>query len=423
MKTIDIAELIEHWMSRIETDEVLSSYAEGLNVGVTLKSDNHVFMYVKLTKNPSATSSPVENSANKPDMDLTAPLKFWENLLRGTWEPGAHAFGASLSTNVGLIYSGEKYVQSISRAALERLLELARPPVTDEKWLFDPSVVVGHYADVSTKSGKSSRIYYETAGTDSSKTPVLFLHTAGADSRQFHFQLASPQINEERLLLSFDLPRHGKSLPVQGESPFIRKDLTPCEYVDWCVSFIESVCKKPVIIAGCSMGSMAALMVGAQRPDLIRGVIAIEAPDKSPERRSVELLSAKIDQMRFVPTYVRGLMNPSSPEAYRDLATWIYSQGGFGTYEADVGFYSSGFDGNKLVTSYADSKIPIRLITGSYDYSATPESSRKLQSLLPNSSFSEMNDLGHFPMIENPQAFNRHLEKELAALDLQLMTG
>ena len=406
---------INIWSANVEVDAVLSSYSEGLNAVAVLSSDGIPFVQFALDKHPRKVEGPGAGAT----ISLDAPSAYWSKLLRGNPDIGAHAYGASLSTNAGLKVQGPANLLSAARASLERLFELAsnRVPSKENAWPGNPADIVGKFADVTASDGERARIFYEVAGDPAAKqSPIVFLHTAGADSRQFHFQLLNRDITSSRQVFAFDLPRHGRSLPLFQKSPFIRSKLTGEQYVGWCVAFIEQVVRRPVVLVGCSMGSMAALMVGAQRPDIVSAVIAVEAPDRSPERRSSELSNPAIDQMRFVPTYVRGLMSPQSPEEHRDLATWTYSQGGFGTYEADVNFYSSDFDGKKLVQSYEKSHLPIRLLTGSYDYSASPASSRRLAEILPNSTFTEMKELGHFPMTENPACFDRYLLDALKGL-------
>ncbi|WP_235181273.1 alpha/beta fold hydrolase [Bordetella bronchiseptica] len=191
-------------------------------------------------------------------------------------------------------------------------------------------------------------------------------------------------------------------------------------YLDACVQFLEQVVKAPAIVMGCSMGAAMSLVLGARRPDLVAGVIALEAPWRAPGRRSPLLADARVNAGLHNPSYVRALLSPTSPQAYRDEACWIYSQAGFGIYSGDLGFYSNEFDGELVGRELARTDVPVYLLTGSYDYSASPDNTRKLAALVPQAEFHEMADLGHFPMSENPDGFRPYWLGALARLRGQM---
>ena len=52
---------------------------------------------------------------------------------------------------------------------------------------------------------------------------------------------------------------------------------------------------------------------------------------------------------------------------------------------------------------------PVHLLTGVYDYSATVEHGRAAHEAIAGSTFEVMDEIGHFPMSENPDQFLRHL--------------
>ncbi|WP_366655250.1 alpha/beta hydrolase [Fodinicurvata sp. EGI_FJ10296] len=407
------------WRRRAQADRVLASLAGGVDVSVALTGEVPIGRIVLADPIEWPKSGPESGPA--PALTLSAPDSFWHGLMSGTAPPGGHGLGAALATGAQLKIDGRPGLLARARPALERLFELAAPVRMDDgaPWAGDAALPVGRYADLATDTGERARIYFESSGptVDPSLPPVVFLHTAGADSRQFHFQLADGGLSRNRRLYAFDMPRHGRSLPLTDRSPFERADLDAKAYIGWCKTFMERVVGEPAILIGCSMGAMAALMTAADHPDLVAGAIAVEAPERSPDRRSADLSDPGLDQTRFVPAYVRSLMSPHSPERYRDLATWIYSQGGFSTYVNDIAFYSRAFDGSAVATRLNAAKMPVALLTGSYDYSASPASTQKLHAVLPQSRFVEMTELGHFPMIENPPVFTRYLADALAFVD------
>lgn len=56
-------------------------------------------------------------------------------------------------------------------------------------------------------------------------------------------------------------------------------------------------------------------------------------------------------------------------------------------------------------------RVPVHLMTGEYDYSATPDDGARLASLIAGSTFERMEGLGHFPMVEDPDRVRGLLER------------
>ena len=54
-------------------------------------------------------------------------------------------------------------------------------------------------------------------------------------------------------------------------------------------------------------------------------------------------------------------------------------------------------------------RTAVYVLSGEYDWSATPAASRALAAAIPGAEFVFMPGLGHFPMAENPEAFRAHL--------------
>ena len=58
-------------------------------------------------------------------------------------------------------------------------------------------------------------------------------------------------------------------------------------------------------------------------------------------------------------------------------------------------------------------RCKVSLLTGEYDYSATPEMSQAAADAITGSRLTIMKDIGHFPMIENYERFRPYLLAEL----------
>ena len=161
------------------------------------------------------------------------------------------------------------------------------------------------------------------------------------------------------------------------------------------------------------MGAAVALVLAAERPADIIGIVAIEPPFQSRGRRNPYQNHIAVHGGLHNGAYVRGLMSPTSPLENRRRASWIYSQGGPGVYPGDLTFYSDEFDGAVTAPRIDAQATPVALLSGTYDYSATPQDGAKLAALIPGALHVVMDGLGHFPMIEHPNSFRPHLVRGL----------
>jgi pimeloyl-ACP methyl ester carboxylesterase len=346
-----------------------------------------------------------------PDIVLSAATEDWARLLTLPPPPRFHAFTALAIANPAFTLSGDPLVIAQARAVIERLFELVTlsPAATAPSVTRRMSQIAGRYHRVALPEG-AAEIHVESAG---SGRPVLFLHTAGADSRQFHGQLADVALAEDWRLIAPDMPFHGRSMPPDGwqGEPY---RLSGARYLGWCAAIIEQVIGEKAIVAGGSMGAALALLLAAERPDLVAGVIAIEPPFRSKGRRNPFQHHVGVHAGLHNAAFVRGLMSPTSPLDSRRRAAWIYSQGAPEIYAGDLAFYSDEFDGAEVAPRIDAARTPVSLLCGTYDYSATPEDGGKLAALIPGADLRVMEGLGHFPMCEHADLFRPHLLAALA---------
>ena len=345
---------------------------------------------------------------------IAGPVEAWAAALMPVPAPGYQSFTA-LRRHSHLEVEERPGGWARSLHLLERLLEVARgdPPAAEAQPAErDPGQIEGRYHRVAIPGGAVASVYAESAGRGA---PVLFLHTAGADSRQYLGQLADVELARAFRLHAFDLPMHGRSLPADGWDGG-RVPLTEDTYLAWCTAVLEQVVRARAIVVGCSMGAAMALVLAARRPHLVRGVVAVEAPFRARGRLNPYLAHAEVNASSHNPSYVRGLMSPCSPLERRRTAAWIYGQGGLGVYASDLAFYEA-FDGGAVASAIDPRRVPVALLTGSYDYSAPPDDARRLADLIPGATFELMPRLGHFPMVEDPDLFRTFLVPALARLE------
>ncbi|MFT3801154.1 MAG: alpha/beta hydrolase [Burkholderiaceae bacterium] len=345
------------------------------------------------------------------DISLIAADAEWEIALQPMPPPTYHSFSSIQLRNPRFTVSGDPLAIAQARACLEAIFAHLSGDHGGASAV-DLHRLCGRYHRVRAANGQVCDVYSESAGAGMA---VLCLHTAGADTRQFHGVICDPVLGRDWRIIGFDMPSHGRSMPPFGWDGGVYR-LDQATYLDWCTSFIEQVVGGPVVVIGCSMGAGIALALAAERPDLVRAVIALEAPLRPRGRRNPFLTHAQVNGGWHSAAYVRGLMSPSSPAEDRRRAAHIYAQGAPGVYDGDLVFYSDEFDGEAIAKRIDGEKIPVDFLIGHYDFSATVSDAHALRGWIKGATVTEMPELGHFPMTENPPALLAYLRPVMATL-------
>lgn len=389
----------------VTTPEV-KAFARGLEIVIRFSVGTQSVDVVCASNEPT-----VKASSGSFGLSLSAAQSDWETVLQSVPPPTYQSFSSIQLRNPRFTVSGDPLVIAQARAFLEAVFANLAGNGSGASDI-DLSRLQGRYHRVRAMSGQVADIFAESAGAG---RPVLCLHTAGADTRQFHGVMCDPALGQTWRMIGFDMPHHGRSMPPFGWDGGIYQ-LDQKTYLDWCVSFIEQVVKEPVVVAGCSMGAGIALALAAERPDLVTAVIGLEAPLRPRGRRNPYLTHARVNGGWHSAAYVRGLMSPASPAEDRRRAAHIYSQGAPGIYDGDLVFYSDEFDGEEVAKRIDGLKIPVHFLIGHYDFSATVDDAYALAGWIRGATVTEMPDLGHFPMTENPSALLGYLRPVFAKL-------
>jgi pimeloyl-ACP methyl ester carboxylesterase len=153
------------------------------------------------------------------------------------------------------------------------------------------------------------------------------------------------------------------------------------------------------------------LHLALEHPERFRALIGLEAADDQapwyddttwlhrPDLHGGELAGALMS----------GLIAPQSPEETRWETLWSYMQGGPGVFRGDLHFYRVDSDLRGRVEGIDTSRCPLYLLTGEYDFSCTPDDTRRTAARIPGARVTIMEGLGHFPMSEHPAQFRRYL--------------
>jgi len=269
------------------------------------------------------------------------------------------------------------------------------------------SPIVGRYVYV-TVQGVEYRVHFEEAGQG---TPVLFQHTAGSDGRQWRHLLESPELTSRFRFVAYDLPYHGKSVPpLTKEWWKERYSLNQAFLLDFVAAMVEALEMKDPIYCGCSMGGHLAPDIALMRPGLFRAVIAVEGglATHDPEPFN-KYLSHPRASNESKASLMLSQCSPLSPEKYRRETSWIYAQGGPQVFQGDLDYYLGEHDLTHTASQIDTKKTPVHVISGDYDWSATPERAKALADAIPGATYTLMKGMGHFPMSEDPDSFKKYL--------------
>ena len=271
------------------------------------------------------------------------------------------------------------------------------PPVLDP--------MVGRYVRLEI-DGVPHSIYFEEAGQG---IPLVCLHTAGADNRQFRHLLADPDITRRFRVLTFDMPWHGKSTPPDGwERNEYR--LTTQSYTAAIRSFCRAMELDRPVVMGCSIGGRLVLNLAAENPERFRALIGLEsAAYQQPWYDTDWLNRPDVHGGEVCAALVSGMMAPQSPAESRHETLWMYKSGGPGIFKGDLYFYRVDGDLREKVARIGTKRCPLYMLTGEYDFSCTPEDTRRTAALIKGAEVTIMKELGHFPMSENPAQFRRYI--------------
>ncbi len=269
----------------------------------------------------------------------------------------------------------------------------------------DLEPITGRYGTL-TLGGRPCRIYFEEAGHG---IPLLCLHTAGADSRQYRHLMADPEITDHFRIIAFDMPWHGKSFPPAGYEDD-EYALTTEAYMEAILAVVQWLELDRPVIMGCSMGGRIVLNLAVDHGGSFRALIGIECADhQTPWYDRDWLNRPEIHGGEICAAMISGLVAPQSPDRWRGETLWAYLQSGPGVFKGDLHFYREESDFRDRTGRIDTATCPLYLLTGEYDFSCTPEDTLRTAATIKGASATIMEEMGHFPMSENPEKFRTYL--------------
>lgn len=271
------------------------------------------------------------------------------------------------------------------------------------------SQITGRYYYIDIE-GVEYRVYVEEAGQG---IPLIVQHTASSDGRQWRHLLEDPDITKHYRVIAADMPYHGKSVPPESEEWWKTEySLTQKFFESYLNALSDALEADRPVLMGASMGGHICIDMAIGYPDRYRAVIGLQAGMQTGATAPKEMLDwfyhPRLSN-EFKPSLMYTMMAPQSPENFRRETVFVYTQGAPQVFKGDLNYYGIEHDVRETAKTIQTDKCKVYILGGNYDWSGTPAVCQALHEAIPGSYYKNMENLGHFPMSENPELFKSYV--------------
>lgn len=241
-------------------------------------------------------------------------------------------------------------------------------------------------------------------------TDIIFIHGAGDSSAVWSRQAA--HFAGKHRALAIDLPGHGARLAERGNDRHEANAEEVCRQMD-----AAGISKA--VVAGHSMGGGVALMLALNHPERIRALVLVATgarlkmrPDflESAAKTAAEFGSRKPAHTHIIPAtqMVHPNISPGVVQALEAMIGDASAQATYGDFQAN-----NNFD---VMARLPEIKIPTLVIGGDADRMAPEKFCRFLSDNIAGARLEMLSPCGHYPQVEQEQAFNQALETFVSSL-------
>jgi pimeloyl-ACP methyl ester carboxylesterase len=262
--------------------------------------------------------------------------------------------------------------------------------------------VVGRYTEI-----RGTRAYYESCGTGPA---FVCVHSAGTDGRLFRHTLpAMADLGFQAVAV--DLPGHGKSFPIDW-API--DDLH--EFAEWVMEFSAVLGLNRPIVAGCSIGADIAIDIAAHHSSEVNACIAFEGAAYTPTFSGAgtfmdaHTISWESISDSMAPTVI---LPSATPEQLKEIA-WLHKSTSQRYYASDL----VGWEKQDVRDRLGDITTPLMVGLGTGDYFLPEAIVTDTTDAVDSAELVRFENLGHYPMWEDPETVNAAIATFLGKHDL-----
>lgn len=240
----------------------------------------------------------------------------------------------------------------------------------------------------------------------------LVVHHGGPGLDQTAIQQALSPLAKELRLICFDHRGTGRSALPNGSEPYhIEK------FVEDTVALTDALGLERFAMLGHSFGGIVAQHLALAHPELLSHLILVCAPSSDDYARDVEAALPELLQPDALSELARlSAAEPSkdvmrrslellAPVYFRDpskVAALELDSIRFGPESQAVWDSLEGFD---LRPRLPEIEVPALVVAGAHDRAVTPERAKETADALPNGTLTVMEGSGHYPFLEESEAF------------------
>ncbi len=239
---------------------------------------------------------------------------------------------------------------------------------------------------------------------------VLLIHGAGDSAAIWRSQIAA--LGREHRLLALDLPGHGARL---AEAAHADHAANAAEVE----RALAAAAIERAVVVGHSLGGAVALTYALEQPTRLRALVLVASGARLRMHPSLlEAAREKAEAAAGAATPVGSVVPPErclAPGATPDVVAWLGAHGGQATAQAVYADFEANnrFD---VMDRLGEIRVPTLVIGGAQDAMTPPKFVQYLAESIPGAQLALLEGAGHYPMVEQADAFNHRLAQFLDTL-------
>ncbi len=239
---------------------------------------------------------------------------------------------------------------------------------------------------------------------------IIFIHGAGDSSAVWSLQTAHYAAAHHALAI--DLPGHGARLAETGNDRHEANAAEVCRLMD-------QASMARAVIVGHSMGGGVALTLALNHPARVRALVLVATGARLKMRpdfiEQAAKSAAEFGNRKPAHTHIIPAAQMVHPDIPADIVHALESMIGDASAQATYGDFqaNNNFD---VMARLPEIKVPTLVIGGDADKMAPEKFCRFLADSIASARIEMLTPCGHYPQVEQEQAFHRALDAFLSSL-------
>jgi pimeloyl-ACP methyl ester carboxylesterase len=255
----------------------------------------------------------------------------------------------------------------------------------------------------TVRSADGLTIAYDVRGKGD--TALVFLHGWCGDRQSWKHQLDT--FAADYRVVAIDLGGHGES----GKD---RKAWSVTGLAGDVVTVVQALGLKRVVLIGHSMGGPVSLAAAARLPGVVAGVVGVDTLHNAEYQWSEEQMKQfaqgfEADFKGSMRNTLPGMFPKDHDPALRE---WITARAEAQDPTMAIGLFRD-FPRLDLKALFRGAKVPVRCINSGTGYPFGMATAVDVNKKYADYGMVQMDGVGHFPMLEKPEAFNQKLRDVL----------